>query len=364
MERFGDDVLALILNWVHDPNDRKSFSQVTKQWLRVEGLNRFSLHVFEPDLMRNFLPRFPNLVLFESTKVVTNSDIEIVAKTCPKLELLNLNYKEIRSNLGEFDDIPGLDDVDDCGLCAVATGCRNLTKVFLRRRCKIGDLGVISLVKLALNLVSLDLGRCSKITDEALEAIGLTNSLQILNLQGCWLITDKGLASLASGCLCRTLKKLVISECDRISDDGLLHLRKFLCLEELNLGECGPKVTDTGGVAIAGIRTLKRLSFSWLINVSDVTVVALAQNSLNLVEVDLTGCELVTGDGIRAFVSHEALELLVLAKCRDFTGEDLEEVVLGCPTLRYIGLDKGLQIWIPMTVQENISKSFCLLDWI
>ncbi|CAL5355455.1 unnamed protein product [Camellia sinensis] len=363
MERFGDDALGLILKWVDDPNDRKSFSQVCKQWLRVEGLNRLSIRVFEPDLLINFLPRFPNLVSFQSKKVITNANIELVSKTCPKLEVLNLNYSELRCNLDEFDDMPGLDDVNDYGLCAFASACNKLTNVLLRRRCRIGSLGVISLVHFARKLVNLDLGRCNKITDEALQAIGSATSLRVLNLQGCWLITDRGLASLASGSLSRTLKKLVIAECDRITDDGLLHLREFHCLEELNLGECGPKVTDTGGVVIAGIQTLKRLNFSWLINLSDATLVALAQNCLNLEAVDLTGCESITGYGIRAFVNHEALKELVLVSCLHFSGEDLEEMVLGCQTLRYIRLDKRRRMWIPNEIQEIISNSLCWLDW-
>ncbi|KAI7995745.1 F-box/LRR-repeat protein 4 [Camellia lanceoleosa] len=334
MERFGDDALGLILKWVDDPNDRKSFSQVCKQWLRVEGLNRLSVRVFEPDLLINFLPRFPNLVSFQSKKVITNANIELVSKTCPKLEVLNLNYSELRCNLDEFDDMPGLDDVNDYGLCAFASACNKLTNVLLRRRCRIGSLGVISLVHFARKLVNLDLGRCNKITDEALQAIGSATSLRVLNLQGCWLITDRGLASLASGSLSRTLKR-----------------------------ECGPKVTDTGGVAIAGIQTLKRLNFSWLINLSDATLVALAQNCLNLEAVDLTGCESITGYGIRAFVNHEALKELVLVSCLHFSGEDLEEMVLGCQTLRYIRLDKRRRMWIPNEIQEIISNSLCWLDW-
>ncbi|KAA8521829.1 hypothetical protein F0562_012500 [Nyssa sinensis] len=363
MERLGDDVLGFILDWVHDPTDRKSFSQVCKQWLRVEGLNRLSLRVFELDLLRNFLSRFPNLVKFESSKVITSDKIEFVAKTCPRIEVLNLNYKEIHGGgFDEFEEIPGLDDVDDYGLFEISIRCRNLTEVYLRRRSQIGNFGIISLVNWAQNLTNLDLGRCNRIVDEALKAIGNANSLRVLNLQACWLITDRGLAYLASGSLSRTLKKLVIAECDRITDVGLLPLKQMCCLEELNLADCGPKVTDTGGVAIAAIQTLKRLKLSWLINISDDTIVALAQNCQNMAALDLTGCESITGNGIRAFANHEFLEELVLAFCQNFSGHDVEWTVLGCRTLRYIVLDKRLKMWIPMAIQESIS-SLCRLDW-
>ncbi|XAR70851.1 hypothetical protein NMG60_11027883 [Bertholletia excelsa] len=312
----------------------------------------------------NHFPRFPNLVSFQSAQVITDTEIELLAKTCPRLEVLNLNLKESRRDSDESDDLPGFGDVGDYGLCLVAKSCRNLTKVFLKRRCQIRNCGVVSLVNLATNLLSLDLGRCTRVSDVALEAIGQANSLQVLNLEACWLITDRGLASLSSGPLSKTLKKLVIAECDRITDKGLWHLREFSCLEELSLGECGPQVTDAGGMAIATIRTLKRLNLSWLINLSDATLVALAQNCLNLEAIDLTGCESITADGIRAFVDHDALEELVLARCREFSGEDLEELVIGCQRLRYIGLDKQLRFWIPTIIQQNIHNCLCWLDWI
>ncbi|XP_052211191.1 F-box/LRR-repeat protein 4-like [Diospyros lotus] len=361
MECFGDDILALILKRIDDRKDRESFSLVCKQWFRVERLNRVSLRVLEPDLLRGFLPRLPNLVSFQSTKEITNSDMEFVARTCPKIQVLNLNFKERRCSLDEFDEKRCLKDVDDSGLCAFATGCGELVRVFLRRRRQIGDLGIASLVGLARNLEYLDLGRCIGVTDESLQAIGSANSLRVLNLEGCFLITDRGLASLASGCLSKTLKKLVIAECDRITDDGLLHLENLCCLEELNLGDCGPKVTDIGGMAIATIQTLRRLNFSWLINISDHTIIVLAQTCYNLEALDLTGCESTTGDGIRVFAGHRRLEELVLTGCEDISGEVMEELVLGCPNLKYIVLDRRLRKWVPETIRR---QRFCCLNWV
>ncbi|CAK9188460.1 unnamed protein product [Ilex paraguariensis] len=365
MEILGDDnILALIFQWVDDPDHRKSFSLVCKQWLMVEGFTRLSLRVFEPHLLSTFLPRFPNLLLFQSSEVISSFYIEFVARTCPKLEVLDINYKEKNDDCDECEDnLLGLVDVDDNGICAIAMCCSNLSKVFLRRRSRIGNVGVVSLVNLLHNLTILDLGWCSGITDEALEAIGVAaNSLITLNLQGCCLITDVGLASLTKGSLSRTLKKLVIADCDRITDVGVLHLKQMYCLEQLNLEECGSKVTDTGGMAISEIETLKRLKLSWLMNITDVTLIALAQNCQNLVLLDLKGCEFVTGNGIRAFMGHEALEMLVLVGCDNVVGDDLEQIVLGCRTLRYIALDKRLRSWIPLTMQQKISKS-CSLDW-
>ncbi|KAL0288601.1 UNVERIFIED_CONTAM: F-box protein [Sesamum angustifolium] len=356
MERLGDDLLSLIFSEIDDHNDRKSLSQVCKQWLRVEGLQRSSLQVFEPDLLPNFLPRFPNLIKFQASAEISNSLIQFVANTCPRIQVLNLNYREKR----DFYCDEEKDDFDDEGLGDIAKRCCDLEAIVLKRRSGIGNRGVASLGEFSRNLRTLDLGRCWKVSDEALDSIGFLNHLERLGLQGCWLITDVGLAFLAQGSLCDSLKILNLAECDQITDSGLIYLKKMGCLEELNLAECGPNVTDIGcEMAVAAIWTLKRLNLSWLVNVSDATLVALAQNCKHLEVLDLTGCELVTGSCIRAFSSHDSLKELVLIHCGyGFTGYDLEELVLGCASLECIVLDQRLRIWIPQSLQEN-----CVLDW-
>ena len=357
MEKLGDDELGLIINWVHDPNDRKLISQVCKQWFRVEGRTRLSIRVLEPEFLHNFLPRFPNLVSIEASGEISNAHLECVAQTCPNIEVLNLNTRKMQDDSDDSNDLSGLNG----GVQAIANGCRKLRKVYLRRR-GIGNFGVVSLLKFGKNLTELDLGRCSGITDQALESIGSANSLRVLNLRGCWMITDSGMAMLANGSPARTLKKLIIAECERITDNGISLLRQISCLEELNLAECGPAVTDTGGVTLAGIPNLKRLNLSWLVNISDVTLTAIAEHCRKLMTLDLTGCEFITGEGIRGFVDHESLEELVLVSCVNVLQSDVEMLVLGSQSLKYVKLDKRLRMWMPTATQENASR-FCTLDW-
>ncbi|XP_021276866.1 F-box/LRR-repeat protein 20-like [Herrania umbratica] len=361
MSTLGDDELSLVLNWVHDQDHRKAFSQVCKQWLRVEGLTRLSIRVLEPDLIPTFMPRFPNLLLFETAMFISNSHLEFVAKRCPKLEVLNLNLRKTREEFDEIDGNSVFEDVGNDGICALANGCPNLSKVLLRKRKNVGSVAVISLVNFLQNLITLDLGRCNLVDDQAVEAIGSSNSIRVLNLGACSLVTDHGLAALATGYISKSLEKLVLAECDRITDSGVSMLKHICCLEELNLAECGPKITDSGGVAVSSITSLRKLNLAWLINLSDFTVIAIAENCVNLVAIDLTGCELVTGAGVGAFGNHQRLESLVLASCYNICMDDLD-MVLRCRSLRDIVLDKGLRMWIPMAMQVNISR-FCQLHW-
>ncbi|KAE8722706.1 putative transcriptional regulatory protein [Hibiscus syriacus] len=231
---------------------------------------------------------------FETQIFISDPHLEFVAKTCPRLRVLNLNLRKALEEFDEVDGISGFEDVGNDGVSALANGCRNLTKALLRKRRNVGNIAVISLVSFCKNLTSLDLGRCNLVDDQAVEAIGCSNSIRVLNLEACSLITDHGLAALATGFIPRSLKKLVLAECDRITDSGVSMLKHMCCLEELNLAECGPKITYSGGLAVSSLLSLKKLNLAWLINLSDVTVNAIAKHCVNLVAIDLTGCELVT----------------------------------------------------------------------
>ncbi|KAK4730161.1 hypothetical protein R3W88_023149 [Solanum pinnatisectum] len=363
MENLGDDVLASIMSRVHGSACRRSISQVCKQWLRIEGLTRSSVRVFESNLLLNFLPRFPNLLKFDTSEEITNTHLEILAEKCPRIQILNLNFKKKNRFYDERDESLILDDFDENGLCFIAMGCSHLNTVSLRKRSGVGDAGVVSLVSFLPKLIYLDLSFCDKVSDEALRVIGSVSSLKYLNLQGCWLVSDAGLKSLTGGPLRMTLKKLILAECDRITDCGVLSLMQLCCLEELDLAECGPNVTDLAGEAIASSESFKRLNLSWLVNVSDATVVALAEGCKNLDALNLTGCEFVTGEGVRTLTKHGSLKELILTNCEKLSGYDMEELVLGCQTLEYIVVDKRLRMWVPMEVQDNIMREHCWIDW-
>lgn len=131
----------------------------------------------------------------------------------------------------------------------------------------------------------------------------------------------------------------------------------------LYLPECGPKITDTGGILLGTITSLQKLNLAWLVNVSDSTILALSENCKDLKELVLTGCELVTGFGVRSFFQHKALEALTLARCYNVYGSDVEEMAMGCPTLEYLGLDRGLRQWIPADSLKLIENK-CKIEWL
>lgn len=125
------------------------------------------------------------------------------------------------------------------------------------------------------------------------------------------------------------------------------------CLEHLDLAHFH-RHRSCGNLGYR-IQTLKKLNLKTLISVSDRTIVVVADNCLNLEVLDLTGCELVTGTGIRAFSSHIRLKCLVLCSCFGFGQSDVTHIVLGCRSLKSIVVDKRIRMWF-LQMQERISR--------
>ncbi|KAL6216741.1 hypothetical protein ACLB2K_009960 [Fragaria x ananassa] len=341
ISELNDDLIGHILKRVSEPGGRKRFSQVCKQWLKVEGQTRTSLNLLRLSFLRRVLPRFPNLVSFRTGgSFLEEADLEFIAKTCPNLETIDLNTEEFESR------------------SLSTNGLSKLSKVSVRGRCRVDT--VRWLHKLAHdNLTYLDLGYCWFVDETAAEAIGqLCTCLSYLNLRYSN-VSDNGLRLLAHGSCSKAIKTLVLAKCYHITDSGLAHLRNMQCLEELDLE--GNVLTDTGVIAaISGNQSLQKLNLSWLRNVSDRSMVFVAENCPNLKFLDLRGTR-VTGAGIRAFSGHMCLESLVLRLCYAFSWRDVEHMVLGCPSLKSFALSEKI---IKKPIPERLSKIVTLVDYI
>lgn len=364
MDRLGSDELTAVLKRVSDRRHRKACSEVCREWARLEGSIRSSLRLLEPESLPSLLQRFPNLTTLEIGTRISDRSLAVAAEICPNLRTLNLNFRRNRCLLDEF-GVSGFEfeDATDVGLCGIAFACQKLINFSMRRRKGIRDVGITALISHAKNLVFLDLSWCGGISDIALEAMGSLSFLIALYLRGCHLITDHGLASLAYGSSSKTLKILDVSECDQITDYGISSLQHISCLEELRLAECGAKITDCGGACIAAMPSLRRLDLSWLINLSDFSLISVAQSCQNLVEIRLVGCEQITGYGVRSFSSHQSLEILVLASCSNVYVDDIVHIMLGCLSLIHVRLDKALRRWMPNSILEQLVE-LCKIDWI
>ncbi|CAL8091215.1 unnamed protein product [Calicophoron daubneyi] len=131
------------------------------------------------------------------------------------------------------------------------------------------------------NLTTLEIARCSAVTDIGLTAIArVCTKLEKLDLEDCGLVTDSTLAQLAVHC--PRLNNLILSHCDQITDDGIARLAEGLCgsdqLQELAMDNC-PLLTDTA-------------------------LEHLGTNCHRLQRLDLYDCQLITKQGISSLESQ------------------------------------------------------------
>ncbi|OAE31287.1 hypothetical protein AXG93_1962s1440 [Marchantia polymorpha subsp. ruderalis] len=310
MEKLSDDEVGQIMRRVRSRSDRRACAQVCSQWHRVEGLTRNSLRILDPQLMHQFLPHFRNLLSIEAQMEVCDRDLECMAENCRSLQVLNLYLSKWRrvmdlEFLSTYQDFKPL---GDDGVVAIANNCKDLQHVSLRWRQGIGDIAVSALARSCSLLVYLDLGHCKRITDRSLEALS--------------------------------------------------------ALQVLNLAECGPNVTDVGGTGIAGVTTLQSLNLAWLINVSDVSIITIAHHCVDMEELNLSGCELVTGTGLRAFAGHKKLRALTLSSCSNIHSDDVDATASSCLALHYLCLDRGLRPWMPEECLERLQSRKIEIEWL
>lgn len=246
MEQLGNDELSCIVNKIQNRDDVKSFSRVSKQFLKVACVRLRRLHNSFTDMLHDVLPASPDLRSFQCSKPLPNKHMKLLSQSCPKLMCLNLGIEEKLDR--EAYSESSVFDFDDDGLCIVGSACIHLDVLNLNGRSRVGDVEVRSLVRSFMNLNFLSLKGCVNVTDESLKTIGEANRLETLELDGCFLITDLGLEFLANGNVKNCLRHLFLSECNRISDDGIHHLKQMVGLEYLDLSKCGENVTDSGVV--------------------------------------------------------------------------------------------------------------------
>uniref|UniRef100_J3NAR5 F-box/LRR-repeat protein 15-like leucin rich repeat domain-containing protein n=1 Tax=Oryza brachyantha TaxID=4533 RepID=J3NAR5_ORYBR len=146
---------------------------------------------------------------------ISDEGVTCMAQGCPMLESINLSYctkitdcslrslsKCIKLNTLE---IRGCPMVSSAGLAEIATGCRLLSKLDIKKCFKINDLGMIFLSQFSHNLRQINLSYCS-VTDIGLISLSSIFGLQnvtIVHLSG---VTPNGLIAALMVCGLRKVK--------------------------------------------------------------------------------------------------------------------------------------------------------------
>ncbi|GJT46134.1 leucine-rich repeat, cysteine-containing subtype protein [Tanacetum coccineum] len=228
--------------------------------------------------------------------------MKMIAESCPNIEHLDLS-KWLDQKVGKL-------EFDDVGLVAIANACGHLVNVNLSGRLGFREIGIGSLVRSCKKLTTLIIGNCVTVTDKSLKMIREATRLEKLDLQGCYMISNLGLEYLANGKLKHCLETLYLNSCDRITDNGIIHLKKLASLRTLGLSRCGANITDYGVVALCELPNLEILHLDFLINITDISLLEIGRKCLNLLWINLSGCQTITSVGLRCFFGHQRLSKL------------------------------------------------------
>jgi hypothetical protein len=164
-----------------------------------------------------------------------------------------------------------------------------------------------------MSLSSLILRVCSEITDEGMVSLvnsDLVSNLQTLNI-GFTKIGNQTLRSIAESKNMSLLKSLIISSCERVTDDGLSNLAN------------SPQITNLQNLDMKGL------------NISNISLVEISQSKTltNLNSLNLSYCSMVSDQGILAISSSS---MLINLRHLDLSSTDLSRHALEEMTLTHV----------------------------
>jgi F-box/leucine-rich repeat protein 2/20 len=258
-------------------------------------------------------------VAFEACPLISDTGIETLLKTNPRLQQINLN------------------------------ACRN-----------IGDRTLIALARHCPSLTQIDIAFCILISNDGLSQFATLKSedsarlIRHLNISNCRRISDEGIVLFVKKCT--RLTSLNVHFCDKLTDVGIsMVLHQCLELENLNLEEVR-LVThkifmfdqEKDGRALVDKNLLKQLTslvLSGCNSLNDLALGHLGHRARKIKTISLSSCENITDQGIQSLIEDAfdhsktgtCLEELDFSYCPQLTCQGIHRVVSRCPKL--ISLD-------------------------
>lgn len=193
-----------------------SFKQLVQNCSNLQHVSLQNCHNLTDDSLTALANNCHNLqfLCISNCKHLTDSTLQALGKNCPKLKILEAS---------------GCSFFSDNGFIPLSKGCHLLERMDLEECNRITD---STLQNLSLNCPSLrhlTLSRCEFITDEGIKLISSSNcaseSLQVLELDNCPLITDLSLEQLYQ---CQGLTKVELYDCQLITKSGIKRLENKL----------------------------------------------------------------------------------------------------------------------------------------
>ncbi|KAI8974319.1 cyclic nucleotide-binding-like protein [Pilobolus umbonatus] len=213
--------------------------------------------------------------------LLTDFSLSYIGRTCPFLNGLDL------SNCRKISDV-GLFRLLDEKSTHNYTPLRHLSLSYCK---KLSDVMMCHLNEFcSSSLESLNIQRCTRITDEGFSYWEEFPQLKELNLTDCSFLTDQTISRLVTAA--PNLSRLILSFCCALSDVSIENVGLLSKLKELDASFCGAAVSD--------------LSIHQLLH----------SPSMHLVSLNIRGCVRITDHGVQSIISSSnAIDTLNISQC-------------------------------------------------
>jgi len=185
-----------------------------------------------------------------------------------------------------------------------------------------------------LDLQRLEVEGCGRhLTGEGIKHLQLCVNLTTLNLNGCQKITPATIETVLKSC--KLVRTLAIGGMATLEDQSLVPiLRADSKIQRLCLNNCS-RLTNYAVEAAAKIlkTSLEELEVAYCANIDDDAIIHLAQNAPNLTSLNLYGCYKITDRALEALSTLPSgtsqLKQLNLSMCQSITNQGLKFLVEG-----------------------------------
>jgi F-box/leucine-rich repeat protein 14 len=325
------------------------------------GINRVQVLSLKHNLFSlvNAIPDLTSLNLSGCFSVTDTGLNMAFCRDLPCLTTLNLSFCKQVSDMGlgciaqHLKNLKELQlggtqlNITNRGLMAISVGLKKLKSLNLRGCHGISDTGISYIAGRSENsmcgnhdLEHLGLQDCQRITDTALEFVsaGLT-SLKTIDLSFCFSVTDDGIKFLAK---MRSLLEINLRRCNSITDTGLGYLaglpgqQSLAPLAALDVSFC-EKVGDQGLVHLSRLHSLQSLSFCSC-DISDFGIEQIVQTLHSLTTLNIGQCTRITDRSLLLISTHMGqLTSIDLYGCNNITTSGLEKI-MKLPSLSTLNL--------------------------
>ncbi|KAG3004932.1 hypothetical protein PC120_g18279 [Phytophthora cactorum] len=252
-------------------------------------------------------------------------------------------------------NIGGCRRIGDEGLLEILKVCTGLQKVNLRLCDRMTDLSIRILTHNCLELDTLNVEELSALSykvfafDQEGDGRGVVEKnlllkMKSLNLTGCTGLNDLSLGHL--GHRAKTLEALNISACTELTDQGLVWLLDDMLdhsvggthLKHLDVSYC-PSLTASGiHKMVLRCHSLVSLSLSGCTHLSDDNIIDIVDSCAKIVKLELAFCRELTDSVLHAIAKHLSLEELNLSRCVRITDEGMLEIAGQSSVLRRLNV--------------------------